>query len=610
MTKHTEITAAPTIEYLPLVDLYLSDLNPRHEANEQEIELLAESLVACGLIQNLSGLKDEKGRVGIVAGGRRLRALNIAVKQDPSLGLVPVRIAPDAQTAEAWANVENAVRADLHPADEIRAFGKMYAKNLGAAHIAKVFGTTEARVYRRLALAELPTPILDALKAGDISLSMATAFTVSDDLKRSLELLEQVRGEAVSAQRMKRMLKPDAISDSDRRAVFVGREAYEAEGGKIGGDLFSDEVTFDSPGVLETAFTAKLAEMAEQTRNSEGWKWVDASDASYIGYWDMEQGGYERIYPCRGNLTDVQTERYEELEELTNCDVLDEDGQAELDDLQAVLDGAYSLEQKDHAGAIIYVNQSGELCFEAGLIRKEDKKAAIEAGVLKKSGHQKPDTPKSPYSQKLATDLDAIKLAARQNAILDKPEYLLDLLAFQLCGATGFAKVLDIAQGNPRNTPETETGFVVDERLSKTGATPREMWNVDLSKAFKTFKKKGKKHRNAELTRHLAKVLTGGDEVFGAQIDTESGASIRSVWTPTAENFFKRVSGPYLETLWQSLLELSPIHPTATTFAKLKKGEKAERMENLFSDPVTQKAFYVTAEQKELIEAWVPDYYS
>ncbi len=327
MTKHTEITAAPTIEYLPLVDLYLSDLNPRHEANEQEIELLAESLVACGLIQNLSGLKDEKGRVGIVAGGRRLRALNIAVKQDPSLGLVPVRIAPDAQTAEAWANVENAVRADLHPADEIRAFGKMYAKNLGAAHIAKVFGTTEARVYRRLALAELPTPILDALKAGDISLSMATAFTVSDDLKRSLELLEQVRGEAVSAQRMKRMLKPDAISDSDRRAVFVGREAYEAEGGKIGGDLFSDEVTFDSPGVLETAFTAKLAEMAEQTRNSEGWKWVDASDASYIGYWDMEQGGYERIYPCRSNLTDVQTERYEELEELANCDVLDEDGQ-------------------------------------------------------------------------------------------------------------------------------------------------------------------------------------------------------------------------------------------------------------------------------------------
>ena len=69
-------------------------------------------------------------------------------------------------------------------------------------------------------------------------------------------------------------------------------------------------------------------------------------------------------------------------------------------------------------------------------------------------------------------------------------------------------------------------------------------------------------------------------------------------------------SGPYLETVWQSLLDLSATHPTATTFAKLKKGEKVDRMENLFSDPVTQKAFGVTAEQKERIEAWVPDYYS
>ena len=78
--------------------------------------------------------------------------------------------------------------ADLHPADEIRAFGKMYAKNLGAAHIAKVFGTTEARVYRRLALAELPTPILDALKAGDISLSMATAVLHQSPDKRGVPL--------------------------------------------------------------------------------------------------------------------------------------------------------------------------------------------------------------------------------------------------------------------------------------------------------------------------------------------------------------------------------------------------------------------------------------
>lgn len=192
MTKHTTITAPniSKIEYVALDKLYLSDLNPRQEADSEGIEHLAQSLVACGLIQNLSGLKDAKGKIGIVAGGRRLRALKIAVLEEPNLGHVPVRIAPDAHTAETWANVENAARADLHPADEIRAFGKMYAKSLGVARIAKVFGTTEAHVYRRLALAELPNSILDAFKAGEINLTMANAFTVSNEEKRSLEVLE------------------------------------------------------------------------------------------------------------------------------------------------------------------------------------------------------------------------------------------------------------------------------------------------------------------------------------------------------------------------------------------------------------------------------------
>ena len=124
MTKQEHITKAPAIEYVPMADLYLSDLNPRQEVVEEGIALLAESIATCGLIQNLSGSRDQDGKVGIVAGGRRLRALQLAVKLDPSLDPVPVRLAPDAKTAQVWANVENAARVDLNPADEIRAFAK------------------------------------------------------------------------------------------------------------------------------------------------------------------------------------------------------------------------------------------------------------------------------------------------------------------------------------------------------------------------------------------------------------------------------------------------------------------------------------------------------
>ena len=76
--------AAPVVEPalmavpVPLADLYLSPLNPRQEHDADGLKALAESLVSIGLMQNLAGLRDPEGRVGIVAGGRRLAALPLA----------------------------------------------------------------------------------------------------------------------------------------------------------------------------------------------------------------------------------------------------------------------------------------------------------------------------------------------------------------------------------------------------------------------------------------------------------------------------------------------------------------------------------------------------
>ena len=107
---------------------------------------------------------------------------------------------------------------------------------------------------------------------------------------------------------------------------------------------------------------------------------------------------------------------------------------------------------------MVYVDQCGGLKVEAGLIRPEDKKAALSAGILQKSAHGTGDdkVPKNPYSQKLRDDLEAIKLAALQNAMLDQPDLLIDLPAFQLSGATGFRDLFDISFGTPSNTPSFE----------------------------------------------------------------------------------------------------------------------------------------------------------
>ncbi|MEP3297873.1 MAG: hypothetical protein ABJO27_15610, partial [Pseudoruegeria sp.] len=136
---------------------------------------------------------------------------------------------------------------------------------------------------------------------------------------------------------------------------------------------------------------------------------------------------------------------------------------------------------------------------------------------------------------------------------------------------------------------------------------PEDMQNVDLEAAFTEFQAKGKKHRNAEITRHLVEVLTGGNADFAKVVRAKVGASTRSVWTPTAENFFGRVGAPYLVALYQDLLDLKANDPEAIRFVALKKGEKAAHMENVFSKADIQAALKITAEQKARIEAWLPD---
>lgn len=142
----------------------------------------------------------------------------------PELASPMVMLAPDVKTAEQWAYAENVARRDLSPADEIRAYGKMQAAGSTPAAIARSFAVTEKHVYRRLALASLPSQVIDALAASEINLSMAACFTICEDEKHSLEVLERVWGEQWSDYQLKNMLKPDSVKGTDRRAIFSGDE--------------------------------------------------------------------------------------------------------------------------------------------------------------------------------------------------------------------------------------------------------------------------------------------------------------------------------------------------------------------------------------------------
>ncbi len=628
MTKHSTITkSAPTttngIQYFPLTDLYVSDLNPRKDLSTEGVELLAQSILACGLIQNLAGLMDEAGKVAIVAGGRRLRALDIAAHEKSDLALVPVRLAPSVEVAMEWANAENTAREDLNPVDEIRAYGDMAKSHMTLPQISQSFGVTEAHVRKRLALADLPNQVLDAVASGDLSMGLAKVMTVCSDEKKILEALTRATdGHFVNEHTIKQMLAPDSVTSTERRAAFVGQETYVAAGGTITQDLFKEETLFNDVELLDELFLAKLEQYAKELLTKDGWAWVMTAPENHV-YWYEQQSehGFARTYKIEGVLTEEQAARSDELTSHAENDALDDAGREELAQLEAIQEGEYSKEQKALSGVVVHVGHNGKLEVIEGLVRKEDATAAIEAGVIKASQH---DTngcgssakEKPAYSQKFRDDMQAIRLAAVQTALLEKPELVLDVLAFALSPASGYYNsLLSISFQHEQNKPEIDDGFTLDGRIGGELSEAQEIENdaigdlahKDQSEAFKAFRELGKKNRNTQITEAFAQSLKTSRGNFMACIEAETGADIRAIWTPTVENCFKRLKSAQLDAIFMTWLELDETSDIFKGFAKSKKGEKNIIMHKLVSDQDYRDAAAVTKEQAALIDQWVPD---
>ncbi|MEP1699125.1 MAG: hypothetical protein ABJJ69_21570 [Paracoccaceae bacterium] len=131
----------------------------------------------------------------------------------------------------------------------------------------------------------------------------------------------------------------------------------------------------------------------------------------------------------------------------------------------------------------------------------------------------------------------------------------------------------------------------------------------DLPEAFATFRDNGKKTRNAKITEAIKRTLSyqAGDPAFFKLVADEAGADVRKHWTPTADNFFARISASYLIDLMCEFLDCDARDDRVSAFVKLKKAEKAEKMEKLVSDPTTQKLMGLKPEQKTKLDEWVPD---
>ena len=252
------------IRDIPLSQLELSPGNVRKTpADASAFTELKASIAAHGLLENLIARSmgpdaDGPGRYAVIAGGRRLAAMQAlaaegALEEDHP---VPCRMIEDIMAAEEVSLAENSVRAAMHPADQVDAFRRLADAGSTAAAIAARFGVSERTVEKRLRLGNAAPVLLEAYRAGEIDLDTLMAFAVTTDQARQNAVWETVsqQGYRPGAWQIKRLLTEDRVPATSAIARFVGIEAYEAAGGRIDRDLFAEEdergIWFDDPDLL------------------------------------------------------------------------------------------------------------------------------------------------------------------------------------------------------------------------------------------------------------------------------------------------------------------------------------------------------------------------
>ena len=380
---------------IPFDKLLLSQSNVRHIKAGVSIDELAEDIARRTLLQSIMvrPVRDaegaETGMYEIPAGGRRYRALALLVKQRRLAKTAPVPcVVREDGTPEEDSLAENVQRAPLHPLDQFRAFLALREKGQSEEEIAATQFVAVAVVKQRLRLASVSPRLLDVYAEDGMTLDQLMAFTVNADHARQEQVFERI-SQSYDKQpyAIRRMLTEGAVKATDKRALFVGLDAYAEAGGTILRDLFEQDHGgwLQDAGLLDMLLAEKLRDDAAPI-GAEGWKWIEvAPDFAYghtyglrrlfgeqVPLTDEEQATRDALQAELDGLEETYSGSDEDLPDEVDARLAEiETAIAALDERPFVFDAA----EVARAGAFVSIDSAGELRVERGYVRAENELA-------------------------------------------------------------------------------------------------------------------------------------------------------------------------------------------------------------------------------------------
>lgn len=599
-------TASTQFRFIPLRLLELSPLNVRKTGGDEGISALAELINAEGVLQNLSAYETPQGesetetRFAVVAGGRRWRALRQLLSEGRIVSEYPVPcLVVDYERAVQISLTENSAREPMHPADEFEAFKALIDSGQTTEDVAARFGVTPVVVQRRLKLANVHPKFIALYRDGVITLEHVTAFTVTDDHTRQLEVWESLGKHGRSPDMLRQGLTQHEVSMRAPVARFVGLKAYQKAGGVVRRDLFAeedDDVGLDGDLVRKLAM-AKLEKYAEKVRK-EGVAWVDvcldfdyAARAAYkhvkTVFRDPTEEEQKALDDVASELGRIETE----LEELQD----DDERVAELQRRAAEFDQQYDAlnaklsvsdpEQQVLAGAVVTIGQDGKVQLVRDLLRPED--AGRFAQAEKAQRRASPKGGPRTHSAMLVRRLTAQRTLALQATLIQRPDVALIALTHRLllrafplygCGRESAVRI----DGRPAElTPYASelADSPAQAALRARSAAIEDQLPRDPDHLFGWLTEQPQADVLSLLAFCVAQTVDGvqADEAPSAADDLARAAELdmHAWWTPKAENYLAAIpKARILEIVREAI---SP--EAASALSIMKKGALAEAAE-------------------------------
>ncbi|MEK6548732.1 MAG: ParB/RepB/Spo0J family partition protein [Nitrospirota bacterium] len=193
------------IEDVPLSLVSPNPFQPRRVFDEAELEELANSVKAKGVLQPILVRKLGDGGFELIAGERRWRAAKIAgLKKIPAI----IRPATDAEAME-MALIENLQRKDLNPMEAARAYQRLMKEfGLTQEAVSRTLGKERSSIANTVRLLALQSDVQTWVESDQLSWGHAKVLLAVSDPEQQVRLGRRAVTERLSVRDLERLVRP------------------------------------------------------------------------------------------------------------------------------------------------------------------------------------------------------------------------------------------------------------------------------------------------------------------------------------------------------------------------------------------------------------------